>query len=112
MTDSLPAPIFFGLPAAYSEWRPHQAEACELMLQPIPRFKMVVCPTGFGKSLTYMAAAMIAEGRTVVLTSTKGLQTQLIEEFGSMDEVVDVRGRGNYTCRLNTKVTQDYAALG
>lgn len=107
MEDQLPAPIFFGLPLKFDEWRPYQAEACLLMQQDSPRFKLAVCPTGFGKSLTYITAAMIRDGRTAILTSTKGLQTQLVEEFGGMEEVVEIRGRGNYPCRLNTKVNCD-----
>lgn len=107
MIDELPAPMFFGLPDKFNRWRAHQSDACELMLSPEPRFTMAVCPTGFGKSLTYMTAAMIAKGRTVILTSTKGLQSQLVREFGGMEGVVDIRGRGNYPCRLNTKINCD-----
>ena len=107
MEDKLPAPIFFGLPTKYEEWRPYQADACLMMLQDYPRFKMAVCPTGFGKSLTYITAALIQDGRTAILTSTKGLQAQLVNEFGVLDDVVEIRGRGNYPCRLNTKVNCD-----
>lgn len=105
--EFIPAPIYFGLPPQFDSWRPHQDEACALMLQPSPRFTMAVCPTGFGKSLTYMTAALASEGRSVILTSTKGLQSQLIREFGEVEGVVDIRGRGNYPCRLNTKVNCD-----
>ena len=107
MTEFIPAPVYFGLPPVFDKWRPYQDEACALMLNPVPRFTLAVCPTGFGKSLTYITAAMASEGRTVILTSTKGLQSQLIREFGSVDGIVDIRGRGNYPCRLNTKVNCD-----
>jgi len=107
ITEFIPAPIYFGLPEKFDRWRPYQDEACFLMLQPSPRFTMAVCPTGFGKSLTYITAAMASEGRSVILTSTKGLQSQLEREFGSVEEIVDIRGRGNYPCRLNTKVNCD-----
>ena len=106
----LPPPTTFGFPSKFSKWRPNQSEACESMLEPKPRFLLQVCPTGFGKSITYMTAAILSEGRTVILTSTKGLQTQLINDFGGMDSVVDIRGRGNYPCRLNTKVNCDLGA--
>lgn len=77
------------------------------MTEEEPRFLLAICPTGFGKSLTYMTAAQLIPGRTIILTSTKGLQTQLQKDFGGMDNVVDIRGRGNYPCRLNTKVNCD-----
>jgi len=103
---SLPPPAAFGLPPKFSEWREHQAEACESIAGADARFLLLVCPTGFGKSVVYMSAARLLMGRTVVLTSTKGLQSQLMADFGGED-VVDIRGRGNYPCRLNTKVSCD-----
>lgn len=102
----LPSPTAFGLPRKFSEWRPHQAEAMESITDSTSRFLMQVCPTGFGKSLTYITAAHLTSGRTAILTSTKGLQTQLLEDFGGED-VVDIRGKGNYPCRLNTKLNCD-----
>ncbi len=101
----LPTPDILGLPEKYDTWRPYQSQACELMIDPDPRFFLCVAPTGFGKSLTYMTAAHMIPGRAVILTSTKGLQSQLLKDFP--DHVVDIRGRNNYTCRLNTKVTCD-----
>ena len=103
----LPPPIIFGLPPKFPEWRQHQAAACESMLQDSPRFLIQVCPTGFGKSVTYMTAAMISGGRTAILTSTKGLQSQLMHDFGGIEGVADIRGRGNYPCRLNSQVSCD-----
>lgn len=102
----LPAPNVMGLPPQFVQWRPNQDTACESMLNPKPRFLLQVCPTGFGKTVVYMAASQFYR-RTVVLTSTKGLQTQLMSEFGSMPGVVDIRGKGNYQCRLNTKISCD-----
>ena len=101
----LPEPVVFGLP--YGEWRPLQDVACEQIIDCKERFLAQACPTGFGKSLVYMTAAMLIPGRTVVLTSTKGLQSQLIRDFGKVSGVTDMRGRSNYPCRLNTKVTCD-----
>jgi len=95
------------MPLKFSEWRENQDRACESMASPSPRFLLQVCPTGFGKSVTYMTAAMLLEGRTVVLTSTKGLQSQLMHDFGEMEDVADIRGRNNYPCRLNSQVSCD-----
>jgi ATP-dependent DNA helicase DinG len=107
MGTRLPAPAVFGLPPRFDEWRKGQDRACESMADPDPRFLIQNCPTGFGKSLTYLTASQLIEGRTVILTSTKGLQSQLSREFGTVEGVIDIRGRGNYPCRLNTKVTCD-----
>lgn len=104
---NLPSPSMFGLPSKFSEWRTHQDRACESLVDSSARFVIQVCPTGFGKSVTYMTASQLVPGRTIILTSTKGLQSQLIRDFGRMDGVVDIRGRGNYPCRLNTKVACD-----
>ena len=73
ITEFIPAPIYFGLPEKFDRWRPYQDEACFLMLQPSPRFTMAVCPTGFGKSLTYITAAMASEGRSVILSLSGSL---------------------------------------
>lgn len=104
----LPPPYIFGLPNHFSEWRENQDTAVESILNTDKRFILQVCPTGFGKSLTYMTAAHLLEGRTIILTSTKGLQTQLVKDFGGMDTVEDIRGRGNYSCRLNTQRNCDF----
>lgn len=105
--DQFPPPAVFGLPGKFGKWRPHQAEAIESQIKAEPRFLMQICPTGFGKSIVYLTASQLIEGRTVILTSTKGLQAQLMADFGSIPGVVDIRGRGNYPCRLNTKLNCD-----
>ena len=97
----------FGLPEKYSQWRDHQDEACESIVESPERFLLQVCPTGSGKSVTYMTASQLISGRTIILTSTKGLQTQLMADFGRMSGVIDIRGRGNYSCRLNSQVNCD-----
>ena len=104
---NLPPPYVFSLPDKYTDWRPLQDIAVDSILDCDDRFQVLTCPTGFGKSLVYMAAAQIVSGRTMILTSTKGLQTQLMSDFGDVEGVCDIRGRSNYPCRLNTKLTCD-----
>lgn len=103
----LPSPNEFGLPEKYNKWRPNQMEAVLATLKPSPRFLLQVAPTGFGKSVCSIAAGQLSSERTIILTSTKGLQAQYLKDFGEMDGIVDIRGRGNYPCRLNTKVSCD-----
>jgi len=104
---NLPPPSTFGLPSKFIAWRKNQAEACQSIIDSEERFLLQVCPTGSGKSITYVTASQLISGRTVILTSTKGLQTQLMADFGRMPGVVDIRGRGNYPCRMNSQVNCD-----
>lgn len=99
--DLLPPPTVFGFPDKFSTWRPNQVSAISMITndQLAHRFIGVVAPTGYGKSIMYVAAAVLAGWRTLFLTSSKGLQSQLLSDFGGMG-MVDMRGRGNYRCRL------------
>lgn len=96
MSD-LPPPFVLGLPEKYDRWRSMQAEAVEAVGASDKRFVLIAAPTGFGKSLTYVATAKMADNRTCILTSTKGLQSQLTRDFGSTG-LVDIRGMNSYDC--------------
>lgn len=91
-------PIDFGLPAQFTAWRPDQIEAVNYICDCPQRFVMLCAPTGFGKTLAYVAAAIMSGNRTVCLTSTKGLQDQLKRDFS--DVSIDIRGMQNYRCHL------------
>ena len=54
-------------------------------------------PTGFGKSLLAMLLSHFSGLRTVYLTSTKGLQGQLMADFNRLS-MVDIRGQNEYQC--------------
>ena len=57
------------------------------------RFLGCALPTGYGKSLLGMLTAVSGsqgDGKVVFLTSTKGLQSQLMSDFGSLG-MVDIR---------------------
>lgn len=91
-------PIEFGMPSKFSQWRPGQVEAIDEILLTDRRFVIICAPTGFGKSIMYTAAAKMSGLRTVICTSTKGLQDQLVGDFGQMRGMVDIRGQSNYEC--------------
>jgi len=95
-TGSLPPPTAFGLPPTFAQWRQDQVEALSLILDSPTRYVALTMPTGAGKSLCYIAAAVLSGKRTVILTSTKGLQDQLSFDYGDLS--VDVRGQGSYPC--------------
>jgi len=98
MTD-FPPPQAFGLPEKFCSWRVHQAEAISRAISTEKRIVVPVCPTGSGKSVQYVTSAIMQGGRAVFLTSTKGLQTQLMRDFGPIG-MVDIRGRNSYPCAM------------
>ncbi len=100
----LAPPNDMGLPEQYTEWRDHQDEAVLHVIDSTVRFPTQIAPTGFGKSLTYMSAAMFSSNRAVFLTSTKGLMAQLMQDFGSLG-LVEVKGRNSYLCKAETDGT-------
>jgi ATP-dependent DNA helicase DinG len=102
----IPDPPDFDMPPRFVSWRPQQREAVGRILSHPDRLLALNIPTGVGKSLVYMAGAVLLGGRTVVLTSTKALQRQLLMEFSSLG-AVEVRGRGSYPCRLDGRRTAD-----
>lgn len=106
-----PPPSAFGFdPTAFPQWRPHQWDLLSQILSHPARHHLLIAPTGFGKSLLYVAAALLTEGRTVVLTSTKALQDQLEKDFAASVGLFDVRGKSAYPCTL-PKVIPDMAHL-
>lgn len=95
-------PQQIGLPDKFTQWRDGQEQIITNMLHSNRRFHISVVPTGGGKSLSYMAVAKLTKGRTLVLTSTKGLQDQLLREFGNM--VAVVKGKSAYKCKSSGEV--------
>jgi ATP-dependent DNA helicase DinG len=66
---------------------------------------LLSCPTGVGK--TYIACAIAdAVGKAYILTSTLQLQDQY---QASWDKIVNLKGRGNYECRINPRFMVDSA---
>ena len=90
-------PAEMGLPHKFVGWRPGQERAVEDFLSCESRHLVQVIPTGVGKSLIYMAGAMQKCEPTIILTSTKGLQDQLVSDFSTMG-LVEMKGRSNYRC--------------
>ena len=90
-------PAEMGLPHKFEDWRPGQERAVQDFLGCQSRHLVQIIPTGVGKSLIYMAGALNKCEPTVILTSTKGLQDQLVSDFSTMG-LVEMRGRGNYKC--------------
>lgn len=95
----LPVPGDLGLPRApFPDWRAGQPEAILHAIDSERRFRGLVLPTGSGKSLIYMAIAKLTGWRTVVLTSTKALQRQLMRDFEADSGIRLVQGQREYEC--------------
>lgn len=94
------SPQDLGLPPKFSTWRPGQWSAVEQALSAYSsgiRFVSANLPTGSGKSVFAVVLGTLLGGRTVILTSTKGLQDQYSDDFTDYG-MVDLRGRQNYPC--------------
>ncbi len=100
MGDLTPADI--GLP--FAQWRPGQWPAIETSLVSDKKFIANCAPTGFGKTLYYIATALLSGERAVCLTSTKPLQDQTMREM-SQCGIVDMRGRQNFPCVSGSHAT-------
>jgi len=87
----------------YDEWRTVQREAIAQAIYGERRFQALALPTGTGKSLAVIATSVLTGYRTVILTSTKGLQDQYQREFKN----ADIRGKANYRCNEFRDLTCD-----
>ncbi len=93
------SPGDLGLPRKFAKWRPQQEQAMTDLMDWEGRFTVLPMPTGTGKSAVYIGASAMCGWRTAVLTSSKGLQDQLLRDFGGVGVgLVDARGRQNFAC--------------
>jgi ATP-dependent DNA helicase DinG len=95
--SKMPAPRDIGLPQKFSSWRRNQEDAINEFVDCKQAYLAQCMPTGSGKSLTYVADAVLTGMRTVILTSTKALQTQLMGDFAEIG-MVDIKGKNAYRC--------------
>lgn len=91
-------PRDLGLPEKFTKFYSEQLTTAIEIAATDKRFFVDAAPTGFGKSLMYMAVAQLLDARVVVLTSNKGLQQQLSTDFSPIG-LVDIRGQSNYPCK-------------
>jgi Rad3-related DNA helicase len=94
----LPDPIYLGMPPKFVHWRPGQAQAVVTAADSTKRAVVLNQPTGSGKSAVYVARALLTGARTAILTATKDLQSQLLDEFAEECGLRDLRGQANYPC--------------
>ncbi len=93
-----PSPQEVGLPSAFPTWRPLQPQVIQDFLDSMKRYVGQVQRQGAGKTVSYIAIALLLKVRTMILTSNKTLQDQLLRDFACIG-LTDIRGRANYTCQ-------------
>lgn len=92
-------PSDIGLPDKFEDFRPVQRQMVDRVFNCKRRFSAHAVPTGGGKSVGVVTAALLEGKRTAILTSTKGLQEQYLRDFESIG-LVNVMGRNNFFCVL------------
>lgn len=99
---SLPLPSqLLGL-SHFNRWYPQQEKIVGHILDFCSsglKYSGLAVPTGSGKSVIAVLSAVLTGRRTVILTATKGLQDQLMQDFGAIG-LVNVKGQNNFTCNL------------
>jgi ATP-dependent DNA helicase DinG len=90
------------------EQRPSQVQMAAAVQQAILEHKhaLIEAPTGTGKSIAYLAPAILSGKTVVVSTANKSLQSQLLQKdipflrqvLGRDIRAVVVKGRSNYVC--------------
>jgi Rad3-related DNA helicase len=103
VTSILPEPSALGLPERFVGWRPGQEDAALRAVESTKRFVAIAAPCGMGKSMAYVAAALLSGERTAFLTSTRGLENQIYTDFHESG-LFDIRGQGNYPCLYKTDI--------
>lgn len=102
-------PSDLGLPDRFTEFRQAQIDMINRTLNSTKRFVAHAAPTGIGKSVALAAIAKYMGVRSVVCTSTKGLQEQYLSDFGSCG-MVNVKGRSNFPCTSHPSETCEEGA--
>jgi len=109
---TLPPPSVLLSHPKFESWYPGQDRAFSSILSWLngpSRFLCASMPTGAGKSVLAVLASYIGNRRTALLTVTKGLQAQMLNDFYQNPGMEDIRGQNNYQCTLlnDRNVTAD-----
>lgn len=104
--EALFTPEEIGLPKKFDQWRPNQWEGITQTVSDMDdqRFVVVCAPVGSGKSPWYISVALLLGLRVCIITSTKLLQKQLMDDFSCIG-LLDVKGRNNYDCLMAATLT-------
>lgn len=98
----IPSPGELGL--NINSWRSGQEDFILNSLISPKRFKVGCAPTGFGKTFSTLAIAILSKVPTCIVTENRGLQDQYMRDGKSVG-LVDLRGRRNYACDFRDDYT-------
>jgi Rad3-related DNA helicase len=104
-------PTDFGFPPKFSKYNEGQYDAALKIAASDKRFFILSAPTGAGKSIIYATVAKLVGGRTLILTGTNGLQSQLMADFAEAG-LTDMRGQSNYRCVALDRQLRGYGRAG
>lgn len=87
-----------GIPEKFAQWRPHQKEAVQWILDTLrhPGTVVLDSPVGSGKSLSAVAVAKLCKLKVTYLCPTLQLQEQVTADF---PDAVTIWGRANFECK-------------
>lgn len=106
---TLPSPSTLLQIPGFDEWFPGQEDSFSRKLawfHSDVRFLCVAEPAGSGKSIGALLLAKLTDSRTLILTSTKGLQVQYQRDVEQLGGVV-VLGQPNFKCLRDSSLTAD-----
>jgi len=106
---TLPSPSQLLGAGDFTDWYPGQFDLLEQSLswyESQARFLGLAYPTGSGKSVSALLLSRLSGARTVILTATKGLQTQYLLDAQDVGGV-EIKGQNNYDCILVNGLTAD-----
>jgi ATP-dependent DNA helicase DinG len=94
-------PIEMGFAPPHTLWRPHQRATVQRIVEAPARSVLVVsAPTGAGKTLIALAAAVASGEQTTILTHQRALQAQYMEH--ELEPPIRLAvGRANHPCILS-----------
>lgn len=95
----IPSPQQLNLPDNFDSWRSSQEDAISQCVSTKKRVTAISAPTGFGKSVLVVATARLSNEPTCIVTNSRGLQFQYLDEFKNSG-LVNLMGRNNYICGL------------
>lgn len=93
----LPTPQQLGLSSKFDKWRAGQEEGLDVIITSQKRAKVICGPTGWGKSPVAVAAALISQKPTCIVTATNGLLQQYMSDYQNLG-MVSLMGKRQYKC--------------
>ena len=102
-------PSDFYLPEKFQNFYPSQVAILSKLFNSESKYRVLVSPTGSGKTLIYMTLAKMLDCRVLILVGSRSLQDLIYEDFSSVG-LVTLKGKQNYRCVLDSSISVRQAA--